>query len=111
MTTPEGKVKNKIRKMLKSYADADAPLYSYWPVPAGYGPSSLDLIICAAGQFVGVEAKAPGKKPTPRQGKCIADIDEAGGTTVVVDGDAGVRALENILAGIFAEAGWRNPQR
>jgi hypothetical protein len=83
MTTPEGKVKANVRKVLRNYPD----IYQYWPVPAGYGPSSLDCLICHYGVFIGIETKAPGKKPTARQDHTIRQIEQSGGTTFVIDGD------------------------
>lgn len=81
--TPEGKIKAQINKLLDEYKSG---AYKFMPVPSGYGPSSLDYIICIAGKFIGVEAKAPGGKPTDRQKKIIADIQRAGGVAVIVDG-------------------------
>jgi hypothetical protein len=79
--TPEGKVKRAVRKALARYDN----IYTYWPVPAGYGPSSLDVIVCANERFLAIETKAPGKKPTPRQEQTIQRIADAGGETLVVD--------------------------
>jgi hypothetical protein len=81
--TPEGKVKAAVRKVLDLYK---SELDTFWPVPAGYGPSHLDCIICAWGKFVSIETKAPGKKPTPRQKERIASVKRAGGIAVVIDG-------------------------
>jgi hypothetical protein len=39
------------------------------------------------GRFFGVEAKAPGKKPTGFQALQIAAIRAAGGMVFVIDGD------------------------
>lgn len=90
--TPEGKVKHSVKKMLEQFGRFG--LYQYWPVPAGYGPSSLDCLICFYGQFIAVETKAPGKKATPRQLKCLEEIQAASGSTFVISDEAGVRALE-----------------
>lgn len=57
------------------------------PVPSGYGVPTLDYLLCVNGQFLAIEAKAPGKKPTPRQLASIQEITAAGGTVIVIDGD------------------------
>ena len=92
-TTPEGRVKKLVKDLLAEYPD----LYQYWPVPAGFGPSSLDCIVCYRGQFIGIETKAPGKKPTARQDHCIAQMVAAGGKTYVVDSAAALQPLREYL--------------
>jgi hypothetical protein len=62
MSTPEGKVKTKVKALLKEY---DA--YQFWPVQTGYGAATLDCLGCHDSAFFSVETKAPGKKLTPRQ--------------------------------------------
>lgn len=56
------------------------------PVPYGYGPTTLDYLGCIRGKFFAIEAKAPGKKPTPLQINTIERIRAAGGRTFVIDG-------------------------
>lgn len=50
MTTPEGKIKEKIRMVLETYRERGI-LYYYMPVPVGYGRSTLDYLgfICGYG--------------------------------------------------------------
>jgi len=91
--TPEGRVKKAIRKVLDRYVD----IYSYMPVPSGYGERTLDYLLCVAGHFVAIEAKAPGKHPTKLQELCMADISAAGGTTFVIDSVDGTYELEKFL--------------
>lgn len=79
--TPEGKVKDKIKKILKEYG-----AYYYMPVSNGMGAPALDFIACYKGKFLSIEAKAPGKHATPRQVKTMADIRMAGGEALMVDG-------------------------
>lgn len=98
--TPEGKIKASINRVLDKYKDA----YIFMPVPSGYGPSSLDYLICFHGQFIGIEAKAPGKKPSPRQRFVIGVIERAGGRVLVVDGKQGLEELELILSEVRCEA-------
>lgn len=81
--TPEGKVKAKVKRLLDKYKAR----YEFWPVPYGYGASTLDCLICYRGKFIAVETKAPGKKPTDRQKMIIEQIRAAGGAVFVIDGD------------------------
>lgn len=80
--TPEGKVKEAVKKVLKAHG-------AYWhcPVQNGMGAPSLDFIGCFMGRYFGIETKAPGKKPTPRQELTIKAIEDAGGKVFVIDGD------------------------
>lgn len=82
--TPESKVKAKVSKIIAKYLP---DVYKFMPVPAGYGASSLDYILCVNGVFVGIETKAPGGKPTPRQLVVIKEIRDAGGIVFVIDGE------------------------
>jgi hypothetical protein len=81
MTTPEGAVKAKVRELLALYVG----IYEYWPVPSGYGRTTLDCLGCYRGRFFVIETKAPGKKPTLRQIGKIAKIERAMGRTFVID--------------------------
>lgn len=84
MTTPEGKVKAKLRKLLSSYTEG---MYTYWPVPSGYGKTTLDVLGCYRGRFFSVETKAAGKKPTLRQAGELQAIGRAMGRTFVLIGE------------------------
>ncbi len=79
--TPEGKTKAAINRALAKFKS----LYKFMPVPSGYGPSSLDYIVCFRGRFISIEAKAPGKKPTPRQAMTMDKMEQAGATVFVID--------------------------
>lgn len=89
--TPEGKVKNKIKKLLDSRGDY---LYYYMSVPFGYGATAVDFLGCYRGRFFAIEAKAPHGALTARQDMVLNQIRLAGGVTFVVVGDAGLDALE-----------------
>lgn len=80
--TPEGKVKDKVKKLLKEYS-----CYFFMPVQTGYGSPTLDILACCKGIFIAIETKAPGKKMTPRQILTAQDIKEANGTVFTIDGD------------------------
>ena len=79
--TPEGKVKEQVKKLLK-----EAGAYYHMPVQNGMGAPTLDIVGCHQGNFFAVETKAPGKKPTPRQEQTIADMRRARAAVFVVDG-------------------------
>lgn len=89
--TPEGKVKAEIKKVLKAH-----DVYFEMPVPTGFGKSGLDFSGCHYGLAFYIEAKAPGKKPTPRQDLTIEAMRAAGAVVFVIDGD--VSDLEKWLA-------------
>lgn len=89
-STPEGNVKKKIKKLL----DNTPGLYYEMPVPSGYGKSGLDFQGCFRGKYFAIEAKAPGKKPTPLQEETIRRIEEAGGVAFVISDDRGVQLLD-----------------
>lgn len=81
MSTPEGKVKDKAKALLKAYG-------AYWhcPVQNGMGAPGLDFWVCLRGRFCGIETKDLGKDPTPRQRLTINHVRAAGGMIFVIDG-------------------------
>lgn len=79
MPTPEGKVKDQVKKLLKAHG-----VYQHWPVQTGYGAACLDCHACHLGRYFAVETKAPGKKLTPRQEATKADVEEAGGEVFII---------------------------
>lgn len=97
MATPEGKVKEAVKAALKKHN-------AYWhcPVQNGMGAPSLDFICCFKGRYFAVETKAPGKRPTLRQGITIQAIRVAGGKVFVIDGDCSEleQWLENNQGGV-----------
>jgi hypothetical protein len=78
--TPEGYVK----KAIKAELDVYPTHYREMPVPGGFGKSGLDFTICFFGRFLAIEAKRPGKKPTPLQELRMREITAAGGTAVAI---------------------------
>lgn len=81
MRTPEGKVKDKIVKILKQYG-----VYYFFPVTGGYGASGIpDIICCHNGRFIAIECKAGKNKTTALQDAHIARIRAAGGVAVVIN--------------------------
>lgn len=92
-TTPEGKVKDAIKRVLK-----ESEAYYHMPVQNGMGKPSLDFVGCYYGLYFAIEAKAPGKKPTERQQETIQMITKAGGIVFVIDGPEGVEELRGWLS-------------
>lgn len=92
--TPEGKVKAEINKALARYG---ADIYKFMPVPGGFGPSSLDYILCVSGVFVAIEAKKPGGKVTARQHFTIRQIKQSGGKVFVIENTLGLVMLVEFL--------------
>lgn len=92
MTTPEGKVKERVKKLLKRFN-----IYWHMPVQNGMGSPSLDFICCVRGYYLAIETKAPGNKPTPRQVLTIKEIEAAGGFVFVVATDDDLLRLESFL--------------
>lgn len=82
-TTPEGKVKLRIKQILKEqFPDA----WFFWPRGTMMGRSGIpDLIICYRGYFIGVEVKAGRNRPTALQERELQGIQAAGGAALVVN--------------------------
>lgn len=80
-TTPEGKVKDKVKRLFKAM-----DVYYAMPATGGYGASGVpDFLVCLKGKFIGVECKAGKGKPTALQLKNLAEIEASGGIAVVVN--------------------------
>lgn len=80
--TPEGKVKKKVKALLKEHG-----AWSFAPVSGGMGVHGIpDYIACHRGVFLGIECKAPGKSGhvTALQKMQLAAIEKAGGLSMVV---------------------------
>lgn len=80
-STPEAKVKEKIKKILKEHN-----VYFAMPMGTGYGNSGVpDFLCCVNGHFWAIEAKAGKGIPTALQEKNMRDIKAAGGLAMVVN--------------------------
>lgn len=100
MTTPEKKVKDKVKKLLAEYG-----AYYFMPATGGYGKSGVpDLVACIKGRFIGIECKANGGKPTALQEKNLVDIMNTGGVAVLVD-ETGIELLKTLLDAGLPDAG------
>lgn len=80
--TPEGKIKVKVDKMLKSLG-----VWFYSPQSGIYGRSGIpDRVAIVNGLFIGIEVKADRtKKPTDLQLVTMVEITKAGGKCFVVN--------------------------
>ena len=91
-TTPEGKVKARVKVILKE-------LFAYYTmhVTGGFGTSGApDFLVCLKGNFIGIECKAGKGKPTALQEKNLHDIAQAGGQALVINED-NVENLRELL--------------
>ena len=78
--TPEAKVKLQIKKLLK-----EEKIYYAMPIGSGFGNTGVpDFLCCVQGEFLAVEAKANGNKPTELQLKNMKEIRDSGGMAVVI---------------------------
>ena len=99
MTTPEKKVKDKVKKLL-----AEHGAYYFMPATGGYGKSGVfDIVACYKGRFIGIEVKADcTKKPTGLQSK-NALLANAMGADVLLIHDQNIDALKHIFMEIDNE--------
>ena len=96
--TPEAKVKKKCFDTLKKFG-----AYYFYPVTGGFGRSGIpDIIGCYCGEFFGIECKAGNNKPTPLQEAEMRKIENAGGTTIVVN-ETNIEDVSNLLLTIERE--------
>ena len=81
MSTPEKKVKDKVKAILKELG-----AYYFMPATHGFGSSGVpDIVACWSDVFIGIECKAGKGHPTELQMKNINAIRENGGTAVIVN--------------------------
>jgi len=97
-TTPEGRVKAKVKALLKKHN-----IYHFMPATGGYGRSGVpDIIACMRGRFLAIECKAGAGKLTPLQSRELALIEEAGGLAYVINEDS-IESLEIALLSFVAD--------
>lgn len=80
-TTPEAKVKAKIKAILKEHG-----VYFAMPIGTGFGNSGVpDFLCCVKGRFLAIEAKAGKGTTTALQEKNLKQIHMCGGDAWVVN--------------------------
>lgn len=80
-TTPEAKVKAKIKAILKEHN-----IYYAMPIGSGYGNAGVpDFLCCVNGYFVAIEAKAGKGQATALQLKNLGQINKAGGYACIIN--------------------------
>ena len=95
MLTPEGKVKKKLRAVLDELG-----VYYFMPATGGYGRSGVpDIVGCVSHQFLAIECKVPGNKPTALQARELEKILAAGGIAFVYDGTMSDEELKQRITG------------
>lgn len=94
MSTPEKKVKDKVKAILKELG-----AYHFMPATHGFGSSGVpDIVACYNGGFIGIEVKANGNKPTALQVKNLHQIEATNGLAICVD-ETGISKLKQIIIG------------
>ena len=79
--TPEGKVKEKVKKILQAHG-----AYYHMPVQNGMGKPSLDFVCCHEGRFLAIETKTEKGDLTLRQKATIEEMQKAGAIVLVIRG-------------------------
>jgi hypothetical protein len=94
LRTPEGRVKDKVTKLLKSHN-----VYYFFPVTGGYGVSGIpDIVCCHNGRFIAIECKAGKNKTTALQDRQLEMIRQSGGIALVIN-EENIHEVENIING------------
>ena len=100
--TPEKKVKDKIRAVLKAEG---AALWHCMPGTHGFGSSGVpDIIGIYHGVGFGIEVKAGKNKPTALQMMQIEHINAAGGIAWVINDQDPVGQTQALLAALRLKA-------
>lgn len=109
--TPEGRVKIKIKALLKARG-----IWFFMPQNMGLGASGVPDFICCLpeenGKLLGIEAKAFGKRnnTTALQDKQITAIQNANGWAIVVDDVAQLEEFLNARCSAAQRAGTQGQQ-
>lgn len=100
--TPEGKVKDAVKRIFKR-----RDIWYYMPVQNGMGVTGIpDFVCCWNGRFLGVETKAPGKKPTSNQERVGTEIITHGGSWICVSSADELEAFFNSQGDDLRTAVW-----
>lgn len=91
MKTPEGTIKDDIKKLLESKGSA---LYYFMPVQQGFGKRGLDFFVCYKGMFIAIECKRRGGRAQRFQADLVDTVRDAHGHALVADN---AHDVENLL--------------
>lgn len=92
-TTPEGKVKNQVKKILDSLG-----AYYFMPATGGFGRSGVpDIVGCLNGVFFAIECKSGKNIPTALQERELKNISKAGGHAWVIN-EENIESLKPLLS-------------
>lgn len=95
-STPEKKVKDKVKKFLDSIG-----AYHFSPMTGGFGRSGVpDIIVCLKSRFIAIECKANGGKTTMLQEKNINAIRLNKGIAMVVD-ENNIEYMKEVINDIY----------
>lgn len=104
-TTPEGRVKNKVRALLEQAGVWFTPV-----VASGYSRAGIpDYVGCWRGRFLAIECKAGKGRTTKLQKREIASIKAAGGLALVIN-EKNIDELRTLL-GLPAGKPHQQPDR
>ena len=92
-STPEGRVKTRVKKLLDQYG-----ALHFSPMGTGYGVSGVSDIICLyRGRFIAIECKSDEKKlPTALQLKFLDKVRSWGGLGLVIH-SGNIDLLQNTM--------------
>lgn len=90
--TPEGRVKDAVRKILTEFG-----IYHFMPPGMGFGRAGIpDIIGCFRGQFIAIECKAGKGKTTALQDRELSAIRASGGMAMVINEDGLIELKEKL---------------
>lgn len=98
MKTPEGAVKDDVKKLLDSYGER---LYYFMPVQQGYGRRGLDFFVCFKGMFLAIETKRKGGYAKKFQADLVEQVRDAHGHALVTDTVEDVAKVLEYIDGHF----------
>ena len=103
--TPEGKVKDKVKRLFKKYEKQGLYIWYFMPPGGPYGRAGVpDIIACVEGKFFGIECKAGKNKPTALQQMELDAIGQCKGISMIVnDSDGGMDELKYQLDNVMLE--------
>lgn len=72
--------------------------YQHWPVPGGFGESTVDCLACVYGCFLAIETKGRRQdQPTGRQTLVLRKVRAAGGYWAIVRGLEAIPAFVTFM--------------